>query len=220
VLGGIFSPVVPALQTFVAAMNACGGIQGHQIAIDFKDDTGDGGTAATEANQLISQGILGFVGDIQVLTDKSMVPIVEKDKVPMIGGDLTNDYWYSSPDIFPQGAPPETVSYGYLHQAHDVDHKTKIADFYCVEVPTSCEQIDNAFHYLAPKLGMSIVGNAQISIVAPSYTAQCTTAKNDGAQVVALTVDAPTQTRRAALRSATNRPTSPTRSASATRPSS
>jgi branched-chain amino acid transport system substrate-binding protein len=196
VLGQLFSPVVPALQTFVKSQNACGGLGGHPIKLFVGDDQDDPSTAVSVAqNEIQNNHIKAFLGDIQVLTVDAMVDVVTKAKIPMIGGDLTNNTWFTHPYIFPQGAPPQAISYGYVIAAKDYFHVKKVGDAYCLEVPQACKQIDTAFGELAPKFGLQVVTQQQISITAPSYTSQCLNASRAGAEMMSLTVDAPTQNR-------------------------
>jgi len=196
VLGQLFEPVVPSLQVFVKAQNACGGLDGHPIHLVIEDDQDDPSTAASDAqNEIENDHILAFVGNIQVLTISNMVSIVNSTHVPIIGGDITNNTWFSSPYIFPEGPPPEAISFGYLQAMTQIYHDTNVGDVYCLEVPQACEQINAAFLALAPQLGATVKSNIQISIVSPSYTSQCLTAQSDKIQAMALTVDAATQGR-------------------------
>ena len=196
VLGELFSPVVPALQTFVKAQNACGGLNGHPIKLIVGDDQGDPSTAVSVANrQIQNDKVLAFVGNIQVLTVDAMVSVVNREKIPMIGGDITNNTWFSNQMIFPQGPPPQAISFGYADAAVKVFNKKKIGSVYCAEVPLACSQIDRGLKELAPKLGTSIVNSQRISITAPSYQSQCNQLQDAGADFVALTFDAAAQAR-------------------------
>lgn len=196
VLGELFSPVVPALQTFVKAQNDCGGLNGHPIKLIIGDDRGDPSTARSVASRQINNDkVIAFVGNIQVLTIDAMVDLVTQAQIPMIGGDITNNTWFSSPIIFPQGPPPQSIGYGYVEAALRVYGKKKLASVYCAEVPQACSQIDQAFRELAPKLGAQVVNSTRISITAPSYQSQCVQLQNDGAELVALTFDAAAQAR-------------------------
>ena len=196
VLGELFSPVVPALQTFVKSQNACGGLNGHKIELVLGDDQGDPSTAVSVAQREIQNDhIMAFLGNIQVLTVDAMVDVVNKSGIPIIGGDLTNNTWFTQPLLFPQGAPPQAISYGYLQAATQKYKKTKLGDVFCLEVPQACTQIDKAFKELAPKFGAQSLVNTQVSITSPSYTSQCTKMRDAKVDVVALTVDAATQGR-------------------------
>jgi branched-chain amino acid transport system substrate-binding protein len=196
ILGLLFSPVVPSLQAFNKAINACGGLNGHPVKLIIGDDQGDPATAVTIANQQIQNShILAFLGNIQVLTIDGMTSLVNSSHIPIIGGDITNDTWYSSPYIFPQGSAPESISADYLNIMFNTFHAKKIADLYCLEVPKACTQIDAAFKQDAQKAGNPAAATIQVSITAPSYTSQCLALQQAGVDAVSLTVDAPTQTR-------------------------
>jgi branched-chain amino acid transport system substrate-binding protein len=196
VLGELFSPVVPAMQIFVASQNACGGLNGHPIKFFVADDQGDPATAVTVGRKMISSNkILAFVGNIQVLTIDGMASVIKDTGIPIIGGDLTNNTWFTNPLLFPQGSPPQAISYGYHQAAADIFHKKKLGDVYCLEVPQACTQIDKAFKELAPTFGDQVVYTQQISITSPDYTPQCIAAKNAGVEVMMITNDAPTQSR-------------------------
>jgi branched-chain amino acid transport system substrate-binding protein len=196
VLGLLFSPVVPAINTFVKATNDCGGLNGHKIKLFVSDDQGDPSTATTVAKRQIQDNkILAFLGNIQVLTIDGMVGLINETKIPIVGGDLTNNTWFSSPYIFPQGSAPAAVSIGYLQAATQVYKQTDVGNVWCLEVPQACTQIDKAFREHAGKFGATVRSSIQISITAPSYTSQCLQAQDAGVKVMALTVDAPTQNR-------------------------
>jgi branched-chain amino acid transport system substrate-binding protein len=196
VLGLLFSPVVPALQAFTKAVNSCGGLNGHLVRLIVGDDQDDPATAVTVANQQIQNShILAFLGNIQVLTIDGMTSLINSSHIPIIGGDLTNDTWFSSPYIFPQGSAPESISADYLNIMFNTFHAKKVADVYCLEVPKACTQIDAALRQDAEKAGNPVTSSIQVSITAPSYTSQCLAMQQAGVEAVALTVDAPTQTR-------------------------
>jgi branched-chain amino acid transport system substrate-binding protein len=196
VLGELFAPVVPALKTFVSSQNACGGLNGHPIKLTIADDQGDPSTAVTEGRRLVKEGIVAFLGNIQVLTIDAMTTVVKESGVPIIGGDLTNNTWYTNPLLFPQGSPPQAISYGYHVAASKIFNKKKIGNVYCLEVPQACKQINTAFQELdAAFPDDQVVYTQQISITSPDYTSQCLDAQRAGVEMMAITNDAPTQSR-------------------------
>jgi branched-chain amino acid transport system substrate-binding protein len=196
VLGELFAPVVPALETFVASQNACGGLNGHKIKFFQGDDQGDPATAVARVTDMIQKNkVLAFVGNIEVLTVDAIVPTIKKFGVPVIGADMTNNTWFTNSLMFPQGSPPQAVAYGYVAGAVQY-HKTKnIGIMWCIEVPRSCEQINRAFLEVAPTLGAVVKKSIQVSITAPSYVQQCLELKNAGVETVALNLDAASQVR-------------------------
>lgn len=195
VLGELFSPVVPALKTFVASQNACGGLNGHPIKLTIADDQGDPSTAVTQGRRLVKEGILAFLGNIQVLTIDAMTSVVKESGVPIIGGDLTNNTWFTNPLLFPQGSPPQAISYGYHVAANELFKKKKVGNVYCLEVPQACKEINTAFQEFDATFPTEVVYTQQISITSPDYTSQCIEAQKAGVEVMAITNDAPTQNR-------------------------
>ena len=196
VLGELFSPVVPALKTFVASQNACGGLNGHPIKLTIADDQGDPSTAVTEGRRLVKEGVVAFLGNIQVLTIDAMTTVVKESGVPIIGGDITNNTWFSNPLLFPQGSPPQAISYGYHVAASKVFNRKKIGNVYCLEVPQACKEINTAFQeFDAAFPDQKAVYTQQISITSPDYTSQCLDAQRAGVEMMAITNDAPTQSR-------------------------
>jgi branched-chain amino acid transport system substrate-binding protein len=196
VLGELFSPVVPALKTFVASQNACGGLNGHPIKLTIADDQGDPSTAVTEGRRLVKDGVVAFLGNIQVLTIDAMTTVVKESGVPIIGGDITNNTWFTNPLLFPQGSPPQAISYGYHVTADKIFQKKKIGNVYCLEVPQACKEINTAFTQLDSGFpDQKSVYTQQISITSPDYTSQCLDAQRAGVEMMAITNDAPTQNR-------------------------
>ena len=198
VLGELLSPARSALEVFVASQNACGGLNGHRIKLYIEDDQGDPSTASSKAQNLIqSKKVLAFVGNVQFLTIDAVVPIVKKYGIPIIGGDIVSDTWFTNPLLFPQGSPGAAAAYGYLKGATEYFHSTKIGDIWCIEVPRACEQNDRMLKELAPGFGATVLKSLQASITAPSYVQQCLEFKNAGVEVLALLIDAASMVRMA-----------------------
>lgn len=196
VLGELLAPVRPALETFVASQNACGGLNGHKIRMYFEDDQSDPATAITKVQALIQQKkVLAFVGNIQPLSIDAVIPTINKAGIPIIGGDLVSNTWFTNELLFPQGAPPGAVAYGYLQGATTYFKKTNVGDIWCIEVPRACEQIDRAYKELAPTVGATVKKSIQASITSPSYVQQCLDFKNSGVEALALITDAATMNR-------------------------
>jgi branched-chain amino acid transport system substrate-binding protein len=196
VLGELFSPVTPALATFVTAQNACGGLNGHKIKYFQSDDQGDPSTAITKITEMIQKNkVLAFVGNIQVLTLDAVVPTIKRYGIPMIGGDSTSNAWFSNSLLFPQGAPVHSVAFGYMAAATQYFKAKTLGDIFCVELPRQCTVIDQAMKELAPQFGLTMAKNLQASLTQPSFVQQCLELKNAGVDAVALDVDAASMVR-------------------------
>ncbi|MGQ0843748.1 MAG: ABC transporter substrate-binding protein [Sporichthyaceae bacterium] len=196
VLGELFSPVVPALETWVASQNACGGLNGHKIKFFVDDDQGDPATAVSKVNNMIKNNkVIAFVGNIQVLTVDAIVPTMKRSGIPIIGGDITNNTWFTNPLFFPQGSGGQSVAAGYIDGALNYHKKKNVGNVYCIEVPRACEQINRAMKELSPELGASFKKDIQVSITSPSYVQQCLDLKNAGVEALAMTFDAASMNR-------------------------
>jgi branched-chain amino acid transport system substrate-binding protein len=191
VLGELFSPVVHALNVWAASTNACGGLNGHRIKLYFDDDQGDPSTAAAKVQNMIQdKKILAFVGNIQVLTVDAIAPIIRRTGIPIIGSDITNSTWFTNPLMFPQGAPQQSIAYGFLYGATQFYHVKNVGLFYCIEVPRSCTDTAQAFKALAPQMGAVVKVMSQVSLTQPSFVQQCLEMKNAGVEAVGLNMDA------------------------------
>ncbi|WP_019877557.1 ABC transporter substrate-binding protein [Sporichthya polymorpha] len=196
VLGELFSPVRPALETWVASQNACGGLNGHKIRLYIEDDQGDPSTASSKVQAMIqSKKVLAFVGNIQVLTVDAVKPVIERSGIPIIGADITNATWFGSDKLFPQGPPGFGVAFGYLDGAVNYFKKKNVGNIWCIEVPRACEQINRAMKELAPEFGATFKKDIQVSITSPSYVQQCLDFKAAGVEVLAMTFDAASMNR-------------------------
>jgi branched-chain amino acid transport system substrate-binding protein len=94
-IGGIFAitgpssflgePEKKSMEMVVDEINAQGGIDGHPLEAVIYDTEGDPGKTVLAANKLISKdNVLAIVGPSLTPTTLAIVPIVEKEKVPLI----------------------------------------------------------------------------------------------------------------------------------------
>lgn len=190
-LGEQFAPVVPALKMFIQSQNACGGIAGHPIDFHIADGQDDPATSVTVAGRMIDQfHVVAFMGNIMPFTIDAFAKFASSKGVPVIGGDLTTNTWFTDPDVFPEGAPPQAEGAGWALKAQQLGfHKVGIV--YCIEVPQACTVIDKSFVESAQKLGLNVVYNGQGSFTQPDFTPQCLAAKQSGAEAFVPVLDAP-----------------------------
>jgi branched-chain amino acid transport system substrate-binding protein len=196
ILGELFAPARSAMQTFVASQNACGGLNGHKIKFFIDDDQDDPATAASKVTQMIQKNkVLAFCGNIQVLTMEAVAPVIKKYGIPIIGTDISNNTWFTTPLVFPQGSPVQSISYGYLDGTKNYFHKTVLGNLSCIEVPRPCEALDRSIKEMAPQFGIDYKKNIQVSITAPSYVNQCLDMKAAGVEALILDIDAASMVR-------------------------
>jgi branched-chain amino acid transport system substrate-binding protein len=91
--------------------------------------------------------------------------------------------------MFPQGAGLEDQIFGFIKASADAGHK-KLGLLYCVEV-AACSVANKAVNSegLAQKAGAQVVYSSAISLTQTDFTAQCQSAKNAGADQLALGMD-------------------------------
>jgi branched-chain amino acid transport system substrate-binding protein len=82
------------------------------------DDGGDPSRAAALAQDLIStKKVAALTATFAPLSMAGIVPVVERNKTPMIGGDAIDPAWFSNPLLFPQGAGLDAMVEGSLRLA-------------------------------------------------------------------------------------------------------
>jgi branched-chain amino acid transport system substrate-binding protein len=117
--------------------------------------------------------------------------------VPFIGGIGAGQYFYQSPVYFPQmpqGFAGAEANLGLLAELK-AQRKTKLATIVCIESPRVCNAAASVFKRAAPRYGAQVVYAATASIAAPDYSAQCLNARNAGAQVIFMILDAASEIR-------------------------
>ncbi len=196
ILGELFKPARSALDTFVASQNACGGLNGHRIKLFISDDQGDPSTAISKVQELIlKKKVLAFVGNIQVLTVDAISPVIKRFGIPVLGSDMTSDTWTTNPLLFPQASNVQAGGFGYVVGARDYFKVKKVGIVYCIEVPRACEAGRLALEELAPRFGIDVVKQLQVSLTAPSYVQQCLDFQSAGVEALAMSIDAASMTR-------------------------
>lgn len=195
-VGQVVSSGRTGLAVWAKDVNARGGIACHPVQIYAEDDASDTAKSSQAVQDLVqNKHAVALVGNFVPISVAGFRSGVESAKVPAIGGDLLGPDWNQSPYMFPQGAGIGGQIYGAYRQAVRNGHK-KMAMFYCVEA-SICT---NAYNVTvkegkAKAAGAQVVYEAQVSLTANDFTAQCQNAKNAGADLLGLAVDGSTMGR-------------------------
>jgi branched-chain amino acid transport system substrate-binding protein len=173
--------------------NDRGGVNGHPVDIVVGDDGGDPSRHQSLKQQFIEQKhVIAFVGDAEALTGQSSVPYVTKAGVPVIGSEGAGQWFYQSPVYFPQGSHGNALlqmsTFGYVTEAKKRGF-TKAATITCVEVQVCRDAYAKAKAGFS-KYGVDVVYLAQDSLGQPDFTSECLNARNAGAQLLAVAMDA------------------------------
>jgi branched-chain amino acid transport system substrate-binding protein len=184
VIGAIPQQAQGALYVWANYLNSCGGLDGHRVKVISQDDGGDPSVAISEEQQMVQQDhVLAFVGDFVPTTGQQADTYLEQAKVPEIGGDGVNPIYYTGAMWFPVTTQIDLLALDAVKLAVKAG-KTQLANFYCVEVPTVCSQLDTYVHDHAQSVGATDVLDAGVSLTQPSFAAQCQQARSRGATVI------------------------------------
>ena len=75
-----------ATKAYFDMVNRKGGVNGHKIVLDLRDDQLDSARGRQQAQQLIASGVFAFTGFNAPVTEPGIVPLLEQNKIPLIGG--------------------------------------------------------------------------------------------------------------------------------------
>ncbi len=154
-------------------VNASGGIDGHAVQIITEDDAANPGTALSNAQTLISDGVVAVVDNSVV--DQAFASAVQAANVPVVGILTNGAPFITNPDFYPEGQTNDSIIYAIVDIAKRAG-ATNIANIYCAEA-AQCAQITPLMQAAGKQLSVPDVFNAEISATAPNYTAQCVAAK-------------------------------------------
>ena len=99
-----FGASAQGTKAYIDKVNRAGGVNGHKIELDLRDDQLDATRGRAQAQQLLSEGVFAFMGWQAPQTEATIVPFLTQNKIPLIG-----DY----------GVGPEYHSpWSYAFQSH------------------------------------------------------------------------------------------------------
>jgi branched-chain amino acid transport system substrate-binding protein len=171
------------LQVWVDWVNANGGINGHPVKLIAFDTQFNPANALADAKQLISDHIIALVSD-QTSFDSTFESAMQQAGIPVVGGGLFQQSWYTNPDFYPQGTTTLPSLYNEIKLGVNKG-MTKMGWFYCAESP-ACSQSVPLIKGLAQIAGANLAYTASVSASAPNYAAQCLAAQSAGVQFLAI----------------------------------
>jgi branched-chain amino acid transport system substrate-binding protein len=189
VLGAIFNGGREMTAVWAGWVNAHGGLDGHPVRVITADDGGDPSRNLSLTRDLVeNQGVIAFVGNITPLSLNGSRSYLEQKKIPLVGGDLTDQGWYQSPMFFPQGALIDGPLRGSAQLAVK-DGGPRVALLYCGEA-AACYTARDLFQKDAvTNAGGKLVYSAQVSLAQPDFTAECLQLKFNKVDALVATVD-------------------------------
>ncbi|HVU72343.1 MAG TPA: ABC transporter substrate-binding protein [Mycobacteriales bacterium] len=188
VVGAVFSQAKTALAIWANDINSRGGLACHPVRVVSKDDGGSPANANSAVQDLVKNDhAIAIVGSMVATTVSGLQQGIDQTGVPAVGGDAANPIWTTDPLFRVEGGTFDPSLLGMAHLAA-LASKPKIGLLYCIEAAI-CSQSGPILTKGAPEVGAQIVYSASVSITQPSFTAQCQSAKNAGAQSLILGLD-------------------------------
>jgi branched-chain amino acid transport system substrate-binding protein len=182
---GIFapflSPIVQAVQAWVASVNATGGVNCHPIKYIVKDDGGDPSTAQSEVQELVEQDhIVAMVGMDAPIAGNASVSYLTQHGIPVVGSEGGSDWFYSSPVYFPQittGNSALGALVRAIAQVGALSGKHTLASLTCLEA-SLCSALYSQVPQLAQQNHVALAYRGQASLTQPDFTSICQSAQS------------------------------------------
>ncbi|MGQ0465847.1 MAG: ABC transporter substrate-binding protein [Sporichthyaceae bacterium] len=195
---GVAGPLTGSAVTTMAAwardVNARGGVACHPVRVFTRDDGGDPAKAAALANELAErQKVVAFVAPA-VLGPAGFVQAIQKLKIPVIGGSVGQDQWFTTPHFYPEVARADDLIAGLLKQGAERGKK-RLGLLYCVESPVCAEISKKVKAGVGAASGLELVYESPVSVTQTDYTAQCLNAQKAGVDLLGLGLDGASMTR-------------------------
>lgn len=192
IIGAVLVSGVRAVQAWVAEINARGGLSCHQIEYIVRDDGGDPSRHRAIVQELVeSEGVIAFLHQNAVLTGQASVDYLTQKKIPVIGSEGIEPWFYESPMYFPQGSSGDLLGESVYWLGSTVADETgsdKMAMVTCIEASQCTNSRDKA-PAMAKKYGLDLVYNGSASLAQPDFTSVCQQARSAGATMMGITLD-------------------------------
>jgi branched-chain amino acid transport system substrate-binding protein len=186
--GTTVTPGRNILKIWAQQVNDNGGICGRKVNLITEDSKGSTSQDAAEVRDLVeNQHVVAFVGNIPALNLSGEQGYLEQKHVAVIGGDLGETTWYTSPVYFPQGADIGDIVYAVYKAGQAFPNGNKIANIYCAESTACKDGNDNVVrNHIDTAVGSQLVYSKQVSLTQISFTSECQAAKAAGVGIMFL----------------------------------
>jgi branched-chain amino acid transport system substrate-binding protein len=174
-----------AMQAWADAVNAAGGIDGHQVQLYLEDDAGNPSTSLVEVKTLVQQDhVVAIVGE-ESISAQPWASYAAAHGVPVIGGNSAELSFLTNPDFFTVGGNLLSGYYGEVALARQ--NGPKIANIYCAEDP-ACAATTTLVTGFGKPLGVGIGYTSKVAATQPDFTATCQgiKASNDSSYALGL----------------------------------
>lgn len=178
----------PGLASWVQWTNAHGGLAGHPVTLDSKDDQIDPNRAQQIVQNCVeNEHAAAVVAAFVPGTVDAIASYLQQHKVPVIGGDGLTSTWFTNPDFFPEGSSSAGTGYGLVNNMLAA-HKSAAGVIYCTE-NVACSVGKDYFTRAAKAKGLAIKGTYQVSLANPSFTSQCSSMRSAHIDAIYVALD-------------------------------
>ena len=189
IVGSVTYNLRSGLALWLRDVNARGGIQCHPVQLHQMDDAADPARVTSNLTQLVKvKKAVAIVAGGWPTTLAAARQFAERNKVPLVGGDLVETTWFASPWLFPQGGSALASYAGSIKAAAKSVNGSKGGLMYCTEA-TICGTMSENFENMAKAAGVQPVSRRSASITAPDYTAECQAFKAAGVDTLFVGMD-------------------------------
>lgn len=184
-IGGIRTGV----QVWASDVNSRGGVQCHPVEVTSLDDGSDSSRVSANWNQVIKvKGAVACIGCGNPIPMAALRTAAERDKIPVVGGDLTAMDWFRSEWLFPQGGTALSSYDGGFIEGGKAAKGGVAGLFWCVEA-SICTDIKANIATSMARSGLTTGPIKAISLTQPDFTAECKTMKDAGVTVLFVAAD-------------------------------
>lgn len=168
------------VQAWAKSVNASGGLNGHPVDLTEENNGSVPGTAATQAQTLISDKV-DVIIDLDIL-DAIWEKTASAARIPVVGGNFSSPQYYTDPNWYPSGQTNDSITYAVVATARKAG-ATTLGQLYCAESAQCAESVP-LIEAAGKTLGVKDPYNASIAATAPNYTAECVAAKQAGVKAL------------------------------------
>ncbi|HEX3610094.1 MAG TPA: ABC transporter substrate-binding protein [Sporichthyaceae bacterium] len=178
------------LAVWTKDINARGGLACHPVRLIQLDDASDPARVSANWNSIVhDRGAVAVVGAGAPIAIAALRTAAERDKVPVVGGDITAEDWVQSPYLFPTGGAPLTSYDGGVIEATKQTPGTRKAGLlYCVEA-SICTGLKNNYPKSVERAGAEPGPIQAVSLIQSDYTFECQKMKEAGVTTLFLGLD-------------------------------
>ncbi|MCU1588427.1 MAG: hypothetical protein JWN31_1920, partial [Frankiales bacterium] len=90
-----FASSAQGTKAYFDQVNRAGGVNGHKIVLDLRDDQLDSARGNQQAQQLVAEGVFAFTAWRAPLTENHIVPFLKQNKMPLIGAYGEQEEYHS-----------------------------------------------------------------------------------------------------------------------------